>query len=151
MPSKAPLKFSTSPSSPLLGRLTNISSCLQSSTTTEPSINNCRELLDSRLQVKWQIEGEYIYIELSGRIQENEYMAFGISGYQGRPQMQGADVVVAFYDNRTRTFRAEDYYMSHLSQCDGKQGVCPDERIGGRNDVMEGKEIEPPLDFDSLT
>lgn len=25
--------------------------------------------------------------------------------------------------------------MSDKSQCDGKQGVCPDERIGGRNDV----------------
>lgn len=25
--------------------------------------------------------------------------------------------------------------MSDQAQCDGKQGVCPDERIGGRNDV----------------
>jgi hypothetical protein len=25
--------------------------------------------------------------------------------------------------------------MSHTAQCDGKSGVCPDERIGGRNDV----------------
>lgn len=25
--------------------------------------------------------------------------------------------------------------MSHTAQCDGKLGVCPDERIGGRNDV----------------
>lgn len=25
--------------------------------------------------------------------------------------------------------------MSDKSQCDGKVGVCPDERIGGRNDV----------------
>lgn len=47
----------------------------------------------------------------------------------------GADIVVAFYDKISRVFRAEDYYLSHLSQCDGKQGVCPDERIGGRNDV----------------
>lgn len=50
----------------------------------------------------------------------------------------GADVVVAFYDKVSRVFRAEDYYLSHLSQCDGKQGVCPDERIGGRNDVTVG-------------
>lgn len=50
----------------------------------------------------------------------------------------GADVVVAFYDKVSRVFRAEDYYLSHLSQCDGKQGVCPDERIGGRNDVTFG-------------
>lgn len=95
--------------------------------------------MDNKLQVKWRVEGDSVFIELSGRIEESEYMAFGISGYQGRPQMQGADVVVAFYDNRTRSFRAEDYYMSHLSQCDGKQGVCPDERVGGRNDVIDGK------------
>lgn len=68
-------------------------------------------------------------------------MAFGISGSQGRPQMVGADVVVAFYDTQARVFRAEDYYMSHLAQCDGKQGVCPDERIGGRNDVTFGKNL----------
>lgn len=30
----------------------------------------------------------------------------------------------------------EDYYISALSQCDGKQGVCPDERIGGKNDAI---------------
>lgn len=62
-------------------------------------------------------------------------MAFGLSGAHGRPQMVGADVVVAYYDTVSRVFRAEDYYLSHLSQCDGKQGVCPDVRIGGRNDV----------------
>lgn len=50
----------------------------------------------------------------------------------------GADVAVAFYDTVSRVFRAEDYYLSQLSQCDGKQGVCPDERIGGRNDVTVG-------------
>lgn len=47
----------------------------------------------------------------------------------------GADIVVAFYDNETRTFRAEDYFISARAQCDGKNGVCPDERLGGRNDV----------------
>lgn len=47
----------------------------------------------------------------------------------------GADVTVAFYDTESRSFRAVDYYLSHTAQCDGKTGVCPDERIGGRNDV----------------
>lgn len=48
----------------------------------------------------------------------------------------GADVTVAFYDTDSRTFRAVDYYLSHTAQCDGKVGVCPDERIGGRDDVV---------------
>lgn len=42
---------------------------------------------------------------------------------------------MAFYDNETRSFKAIDYFMSQQAQCDGKHGVCPDERIGGRNDV----------------
>lgn len=44
-------------------------------------------------------------------------------------------MTVAFYDTESRSFRAIDYYLSHTAQCDGKVGVCPDERIGGRNDV----------------
>lgn len=85
--------------------------------------------------MKWEIKGDNIEIELFGRIKEDEYMAFGLSGANGRPQMVGGDVTVAFYDRKSRTFQAVDYYLSHLSQCDGKQGVCPDERIGGKNDV----------------
>ncbi|XP_065078550.1 protein Skeletor, isoforms B/C isoform X1 [Ochlerotatus camptorhynchus] len=96
---------------------------------------NCRELLSGRLNVMWKVVGEYVEIELIGRIEENQYMAFGISGRNGQPQMVGSDVVVAFYDRKMRLFRAEDYYLSALAQCDGKQGVCPDERIGGRNDA----------------
>lgn len=83
----------------------------------------------------WEVMDDFIVIELVGRIREDQYMAFGISGSHGHPQMIGADVVVAFYDRRQRRFRAEDYYMSSLAQCDGKLGVCPDERIGGKNDV----------------
>lgn len=42
---------------------------------------------------------------------------------------------MAYYDKNEKAFRADDYYISHVSQCDGKSGVCPDDRIGGRNDV----------------
>lgn len=44
-------------------------------------------------------------------------------------------MVIAFYDSSSGTFKAVDYYMSDKAQCDGKAGVCPDERIGGKNDV----------------
>lgn len=49
--------------------------------------------------------------------------------------MVGADIVVAYYDLDLKTFHAVDYYITASSQCDGKNGVCPDERLGGRNDV----------------
>lgn len=89
--------------------------------------------------MKWEIQNDHIVVELFGRIQENQYMAFGLSGSQGRPEMKNADVVVAFWDANERKYRAEDYFISHLSQCDGKQGVCPDIRIGGKNDVTVSK------------
>nr|CAD7263048.1 unnamed protein product [Timema shepardi] len=63
------------------------------------------------------------------------YWELRLSFTNFRPSMVGGDVVVAFYDSEKGTFQAEDYYMSATAQCDGKNGVCPDERIGGRNDV----------------
>ncbi|XP_050068770.1 protein Skeletor, isoforms B/C-like isoform X2 [Anopheles maculipalpis] len=114
---------------------TTTTSTVITQATSKPANVNCKELLRGKLNVMWEVMDDYIIIELVGRIEEEQYMAFGISGSHGHPQMIGADVVVAFYDRRQRRFRAEDYYMSSLSQCDGKLGVCPDERIGGKNDV----------------
>lgn len=107
-------------------------------TTTAPIIaapTNCREFLDKRLQVKWIMKGDRVEITLSARIGEDKYIAFGLSGDNNKAQMIGADIAVAYYDKNEKAFRADDYYISHVSQCDGKSGVCPDERIGGRNDV----------------
>lgn len=50
--------------------------------------------------------------------------------------MIGGDVTVAFYDRAKNAFHAEDYYLSATTECDGKNGVCPDERLGGRNDAV---------------
>ncbi|XP_046668764.1 protein Skeletor, isoforms B/C [Homalodisca vitripennis] len=115
----------------------NPTSSTASSPTTEgvPAYTNCREMLDERLQVMWEKQGDYIEIQLAGRIREDQYLSFGISGEYGRPAMVGADVVVAFYDIDQKTFHAVDYYITASAQCDGKNGVCPDERLGGRNDV----------------
>ncbi|CAH1121732.1 unnamed protein product [Ceutorhynchus assimilis] len=104
-------------------------------TTAQPAPTNCREFLDKRLQVKWIMKGDHVEITLSARISEDKYIAFGLSGGNNKAQMIGADVTIAYFDKDERSFRAEDYYISHASQCDGKSGVCPDERIGGRNDV----------------
>lgn len=50
--------------------------------------------------------------------------------------MIGGDVAVAFYDRSKNSFHAEDYYLSATMECDGKNGACPDERLGGRNDAV---------------
>ncbi|PNF16538.1 hypothetical protein B7P43_G07206 [Cryptotermes secundus] len=110
-----------------------------SSTTSDPAAErslNCRQLLNERLQVQWELQGDMVQIQLAARMREDQYMAFGLSGEQGRSYMIGGDVVVAFYDSERGTFRVEDYYMTATAQCDGKSGVCPDERLGGRNDAV---------------
>jgi hypothetical protein len=61
----------------------------QTTSTTQdplqmPSMTNCRELLDDRLQVQWDINANEVQIQLTGRITEDQYMAFGISGQNGR-------------------------------------------------------------------
>ncbi|XP_030759313.1 protein Skeletor, isoforms B/C [Sitophilus oryzae] len=105
-------------------------------TTPVPAPTNCREFLDKRLQVRWMIKDDQVEITLSANIREGRYMAFGLSGVHGKAHMVGADVTVAYFDKNSRSFHADDYYISNFSQCDGKSGVCPDERIGGRNDVV---------------
>lgn len=50
--------------------------------------------------------------------------------------MIGADVAVVYYNRTRNSFHAEDYYLSATMDCDGKNGVCPDERLGGRNDAL---------------
>ena len=52
--------------------------------TSDDQVSNCREMLDERLQVQWFVQGEWLQITLSARIREDQYMAFGISGEEGR-------------------------------------------------------------------
>ncbi|XP_065222877.1 protein Skeletor, isoforms B/C [Planococcus citri] len=110
-----------------------------SSTTTNPDkrkeMSNCREMLSERLQVQWQVREDRLQVRLSSAIRIDQYIAFGISGDPNKSSMIGSDVVVAFYDENSGKFHAEDYYISASSPCDGKSGVCPDEVINGRNDV----------------
>lgn len=122
---------------PALGQnqLTTTSNPNNENGATAHHFDSCIELLNGRMQVQWSDIIEGVIIRLSARIAENEYMAFGLSGADGRSQMIGGDVTVAYFDAETGTFHAEDYILRTKSQCDGKTGVCPDSRIGGRNDV----------------
>lgn len=92
--------------------------------------------MEGRLQVQWETIGEDVQIRLSARINEDQWVSFGLSGREGEARMLGGDVVVVAYDKKKNKFIADDYYMSDYAQCDGKKGVCPDKRVGGRNDVV---------------
>lgn len=53
----------------------------QTTTTTDrPKARNCKEVIEGKLQVQWEIYKDSAIIELYGRISENQYMAFGLSG-----------------------------------------------------------------------
>lgn len=61
----------------------------QTTSTTQdplqmPSMTNCRELLEDRLQVQWEVNANEVQIQLTGRITEDQYIAFGLSGQNGR-------------------------------------------------------------------
>ncbi|XP_028028107.1 protein Skeletor, isoforms B/C isoform X2 [Bombyx mandarina] len=120
---------------PALGQ-TKITTSSTTSKTPHSATNNCKEILDKRLQVRWEIQGDQVQITLSARLRKEQYMAFGISGAEGRPAMLGADVVVAYWDSRANQPRVADYTITHLAQCDGERGVCPDQRLGGSNDAV---------------
>ncbi|XP_045780511.1 protein Skeletor, isoforms B/C isoform X2 [Maniola jurtina] len=120
---------------PALGQ-TKITTSSTTSQTPFSATNNCKEILDKRLQVRWEIQGDHVQITLSARLRKEQYMAFGLSGAEGRPAMLGADVVVAYWDSRTNQPRVSDYTITHLAQCDGELGVCPDSRLGGSNDAV---------------
>lgn len=100
-----------------------------------PQGYNCESLNDD-YQVRWQVEGNMLAIELLGRIDDDEYMGFGRSGADDRTLMVGADPIVAdFFEG---SFRARDFYITAQAQCSVGTGVCPDENANtGVNDVGE--------------
>jgi Electron transfer DM13 len=64
---------------------------------------NCEELNPKEapiggapLQVRWKVDGDWLDVELVGRLLENEYFGFGVSGFPNeRTEMIGADVQIA--------------------------------------------------------
>lgn len=98
-------------------------------------LTNCRPFLGTKLQVRWASDSSHAHIQLSAKLNDGQWFAFGVSGDQNAPQMIGSDVIVAYYDVSKGRFMADDYYLSGKSQCSGGVGVCTDENQGGRNNV----------------
>ncbi|XP_054710992.1 protein Skeletor, isoforms B/C-like [Uloborus diversus] len=98
----------------------------------ESPLPNC-EQLHKDLRVSWEIFGPAITFELAGQIDEDEYMALGISGSETSSQMIGADVAISYMDGLLGT--TADYNISGKFPCSnvlGKNaGVCLDEKVGG--------------------
>ncbi|KAK8756168.1 hypothetical protein V5799_001130 [Amblyomma americanum] len=99
----------------------------------ESRLPNC-EQLHSTLQLRWEIQGRSISLELIGQIEEDEYIAFGISGAPNASKMVGADVAVCYLDGHYAN--AVDYNISDRFPCSNVlgryRGVCPDLKVEGK-------------------
>ncbi|XP_076241242.1 DM13 and DOMON_DOH domain-containing protein skeletor isoform X2 [Calliopsis andreniformis] len=91
---------------------------------------NC-EVLEDKLafEVRWAVAGDSIVAQLVAKLDNGQYMAFGLSANPERSVMVGGDVVVAWVDKQTLQGYAVDYFLDAKSQCSGGRGSCPDTRI----------------------
>ncbi|XP_022244635.1 protein Skeletor, isoforms B/C-like [Limulus polyphemus] len=93
---------------------------------------NC-EQLHKDLQMSWDIFGPQVTFELSGQIDDDEYMALGISGSENSSQMLGGDTAISYIDGTLGI--TKDYNITAKHSCINvvglKKGVCPDTEVGG--------------------
>ncbi|KAJ0170675.1 hypothetical protein K1T71_013447 [Dendrolimus kikuchii] len=93
-----------------------------SSTTAQTPFsanNNCKEILDKRLQVRWELQGDHVQITLSARLRKEQYMSFGISGAEGRAAMLGADVITSY---QFLLHSDDPYTLTDFKK--GKRSIC---------------------------
>merc|ERR1719474_1765148 len=80
----------------------------------DTGLDNCM-MLHRNMMVSWDSRPPQLTIKLAGHIDDDEYMAFGISGEQGKSVMTGGDVVVAYMDEYLG--HADDYNLTAKSVC----------------------------------
>jgi len=112
----------------------NVPPSLVSVMPHRPGLPNCK-MLHKNMLVAWESFPPQLTIQLAGHIGEDEYMAFGLSGEQGKSSMKGGDVAVAYMDEYLG--HVEDYNLTARSVChmvQGQQGgACSDLLLGGSN------------------
>ncbi|XP_048506172.1 protein Skeletor, isoforms B/C isoform X1 [Athalia rosae] len=91
---------------------------------------NCEILQDDlAFEVRWAVAGDSVVFQLVAKLDDGQYMSFGLSPDPKKTVMIGGDVVVAWVDKQTLQGYAVDYFLDAKSQCSGRRGSCPDVRI----------------------
>lgn len=90
----------------------NVPPSLTKVTPQQLALPNCRQL-HKNLQVSWEVFGPAVTMQLSGQVDADDYMAFGISGSAEKSQMLGADVAVTYIDGHLGF--ATDYNIDSLA------------------------------------
>ncbi|RXG58005.1 Protein Skeletor, isoforms B/C [Armadillidium vulgare] len=95
---------------------------------------NC-EQLHKDIQISWEIFGGIATIEVAANMDEDDYVAFGVSGSPTEIQMIGGDAVVLYRD--VYNGYVKDYNLTSYFPCTElvgqRKGVCDDEDVGGQN------------------
>ncbi|XP_038046019.1 protein Skeletor, isoforms B/C-like [Patiria miniata] len=116
-----------------------------------PPFDHCEVLSDNEFHVRWKVEGANIKVELAGRVDPGNYLAFGLSGSETRTLMDGSDVTVAWMDQSTMSPMVVDYRLQSKAQCSTNNGLgaCPDDiaSVGGTNNAV----FEELLSADGIT
>lgn len=68
-------------------------------------------------------------MQLVGRVDPGEYMAFGLGKDDAKSDMINSDAVVAWIDDKTKKGFAVDYFLGSKEQCVGGKGACPDVKV----------------------
>ncbi|CAK1594785.1 unnamed protein product [Parnassius mnemosyne] len=111
-------------------QLANVPPSLKMLGVSPQSKLNCEVLHDElAFEVRWAVAGDSIVLQLVAKLEDDEYMSFGISGNPEHSEMVGGDVAVAWVDKSTLKGYSVDYYLDAKSQCAGVHGSCPDERL----------------------
>jgi len=99
-----------------------------------PGLPNC-VMLHKNMMVAWESFPPQLTIQLAGSIQDDEYMAFGLSGEQGKNTMVGGDVALVWMDEFNG--HVEDYNLTARAVCHSvlgqEGGACNDKKMGGIN------------------
>lgn len=102
------------------------------------ALPNCKQL-HKDLQIQWEVFGPAVTMLLNGKVEEDDYMAFGISGSDTKSQMLGADIAVTYIDGHLGY--ATDYRVDAMSSCvqvlGVNKGVCKDTEVEGGQDNFQ--------------
>ncbi|RWS23194.1 Protein Skeletor:-like isoforms D/E, partial [Leptotrombidium deliense] len=112
---------------------------LEALAATTTGFPNCETIFKDILQVSWDVKGNEIYIQLEGKIDDGQYMSFGLSGAYEKAQMVGADVAVAYFDSKLNRAIVQDYILTAKSQCNAQtgSGACPDSKYNDGKESLE--------------
>ncbi|KAH7941167.1 hypothetical protein HPB49_010665 [Dermacentor silvarum] len=96
---------------------------------------NCETIIADAIQVAWHLETNAITFHVHAHAMPGMWTAFGVSGKADGSMMVGADVAVIFISKANSKVSVVDYYMTGKAQCSGTDGVCPDDKQGGTEDL----------------